>query len=459
MVFSFFGRKPAKPPARGGRAAGAKPKAPAPAQKAPPSSPPEEEGEDLDFTNWPAGGIETTATPAPGAPPDTSPAADAPGIAVPIPSWLADAPSSGPEAPPPATKADDARARTARGMDSRLSIEVESGSKDVPGAIEESAILFANGQTREALVRLADALAADELGDWTQQGWLMRFDLFQHLGMRAEFEEKALEFVVEFERSPPIWSEAPPPAPLASPMRTGGSSHVPLAGALSGASAGAIEQLRKLAEKQGRARLDLARVSAADGEGARLLHAALFDLRKAGKDVYFTGHAQLLAVLAAQAPSGERNADPALWLLALEVCQQIGEQQRYEDLALEYAITYEVSPPAWENGPAAKPMPGDLDVGAGGAADGAFVIEGDVAGSSEKMLAELDHYAASANPVVIDMRRARRVDFVNAGQLLNALSRIEHGGKSIEIRGANEMIAALLGMMGVREFARLVARK
>ncbi len=48
---------------------------------------------------------------------------------------------------------------------------------------------------------------------------------------------------------------------------------------------------------------------------------------------------------------------------------------------------------------------------------------------------------------------------MNAGQLLNALSRIEHGGKSIEIRGANEMIAALLGMMGVREFARLVARK
>jgi anti-anti-sigma regulatory factor len=140
--------------------------------------------------------------------------------------------------------------------------------------------------------------------------------------------------------------------------------------------------------------------------------------------------------------------------------QHLGNQQAYEDAALEYAITYEVSPPAWENrGPAKTADAAGTAAESGPAGDEAFVIDGEVAGPSDKLLADLEGYAAAANPVVIDMLRARRVDFVSAGQLLNVLARIKQAGKSIEIRGANEMIVALFAMMGIREFARLVPRK
>jgi anti-anti-sigma regulatory factor len=473
VVFSLFGKKPppkdakpAKPQARSARADD-KPKTPPPDA----SVAPDVVG-DLDFTNW------SPASPPPSEPPSLSPppsvmptiapeSMEPPSMAPASEAAKSSAPSLPPlSIPPSVTKAtptpplEAKEERKGRAVDSILCIEVETGAKDVPTAIEETAILFANGQVREALARVSEAIASDDLGVWQLQAWLMLFDLYQHLGMRAEFEEKALDFVVKFERSPPVWADAPPPASAASPARSGGAGHVALSGALTAASAPHLDQVKKLAEKQRRLRIDFGRLAGVDAGGAKLLLDTFATIRRAGKEVTFVGDSTLVKLIGAAAKSGDRSVDPALWLLLLEIHQHLGHQQAYEDAALEYAITYEVSPPAWENR-----APANAGAAAGAApesahpADEAFIIDGEVAGSSEKLLAELEGYAAAANPVVIDMLRARRVDFVNAGQLLNVLARIKQAGKSIEIRGANEMIVALFAMMGIREFARLVPRK
>jgi anti-anti-sigma regulatory factor len=476
VVFSLFGKKPppknvkpAKPQARSARADD-KPKAPPPDA----SEAPDEIG-DLDFTNWgtaaPPASAPPSFSPPPSAMPTIAPESLAPESMAPesitpksrapslpplsIPPSLAKAHSA-----PSSTEQSDAHPAPRRDVDSILCIEVETGAKDVPTAIEETAILFANGQARESLARVSDAIASDELGGWQLQAWLMLFDLYQHLGMRAAFEEKALEFVVKFERSPPAWADAPPPAPAAAPKRSGsGTGNVALSGALTAASAPHLEQVRKLADKQPRLRIDFGRLAGVDAGGAKLLLETFAYIRKAGKELTFAGDTTLVKLVGAVAKSGDRSVDPALWLLLLEVHQQLGNQQAYEDAALEYAITYEVSPPAWESRAPAQTAATGAAAEASPVPDEAFVIDGEVAGPSEKLLADLEGYAAEANPVVIDMLRARRVDFVNAGQLLNVLARIKQAGKSIEIRGANEMIVALFAMMGIREFARLVPRK
>lgn len=491
MAFSLFGKKPppkdekpAKPQARSARGDAR----PAPTKPSAPSVAPEP-AEDLDFTNWTPEPAAPSVTPSSMAPPSVAPPSMAPPSLAPKsvapslppaslpplslpPSLAQQAPAAkkvdtasvaspvasfAPVAEPkPTSKAPEPR--KGRPVDSILCIEVETGAKDVPTAIEETAILFANGQAKEALARIADAIAADELGAWRLQAWLMLFDLYQHLGMRSEFEEKALDFVVKFERSPPVWADAPPPAPAASPVRASGGQ-VSLSGALTAASAPHFEQVKRLAEKQPRLRLDFGRLAGIDAGGAKLLLETLAAIRKAGKEVSFAGDATLVKLIQSVAKSGDRSVDPALWLVLLEAHQQTGNQQAYEDAALEYAITYEVSPPAWENRAPAKAVAAGAASESAPAPEEAFVIDGEVAGPSEKLLAELEGYAAAANPVVIDMLRARRVDFVNAGQLLNVLARIKQAGKPIEIRGANEMIVALFAMMGIREFARLVPRK
>src|SRR3989441_8948063 len=74
------------------------------------------------------------------------------------------------------------------------------------------------------------------------------FDLYQHLGMKVEFEALALEFVMEFERSPPAWietDERPDPA-----LDTGGIAYFALGGTLTDASAPELEKLRNAADRK-----------------------------------------------------------------------------------------------------------------------------------------------------------------------------------------------------------------
>jgi anti-anti-sigma regulatory factor len=48
---------------------------------------------------------------------------------------------------------------------------------------------------------------------------------------------------------------------------------------------------------------------------------------------------------------------------------------------------------------------------------------------------------------------------VSAGVMLNALSQLREAGTTIQVRGANEMIAALFEVMGVSKVATVIRRK
>lgn len=490
MAFSLFGKKPEKKPDKPPVKVRQSPAAPGPRTP----TPSEDEGESLDFTNY--------VPPAPSAPsgaPSASPPSVAPSVApasvAPKPAGPAigldfgslaaavtpPAPAAAPAAKPPpspaavgpdladlgapAAKAPDqaaeARKKVKKPVDSILCIEVEESGHEVPAAIEEAAVLFANGQTAEAHARLKKALEGEDLGAWTLQVWLMTFDVLQHLGRKQEFEERALDFVVKFERSPPVWTD-PPAVPKSNPsLRTGGAATVSLTGALGAQSAGALEQLRKSAEKQPRLRLDFGKLQGIEPAGCKLLRATLKHFKTAKKDVWLTGEATLIKLLRQGAKAGDTSVEKDVWLLLLDLYQMLGLQTQFEEAAVDYAVTYEVSPPSWEAPPPrpkgepmaqTQPVPTQI-------ADEAFHVSGEVAGSSDQLFAELGTYAATANPVVLDFATARRVDFVNAGRLLNALEKLKAEGKQLVIRGAGEMIIALFAVMGIPKVARIIPKK
>ena len=155
---------------------------------------------------------------------------------------------------------------------------------EIPAALEEAAVLFANGQTEEALACLRKALEFEHLGGWQLQTWLMIFDLLQHLGRKQEFEEQALEFVVKFERSAPGWVDAPSAAENPS-SRAGGGAQVALSGSLGAQSAAALEQLKNAAARQSRLRLDFAKLQGIEPAGCGLLRDTLRAFVRAKKDM------------------------------------------------------------------------------------------------------------------------------------------------------------------------------
>ena len=91
--------------------------------------------------------------------------------------------------------------------------------------------------------------------------------------------------------------------------------------------------------------------------------------------------------------------------------------------------------------------------------DDAFCVVGEVAGQSDQLFTDITAYAGGANPVTLDFAAAKRIDFVNAGRLLNVLEKQRAAGKEIVVRGAGEMIIALFAVMGITKIARIIPRK
>jgi anti-anti-sigma regulatory factor len=289
----------------------------------------------------------------------------------------------------------------------------------------------------------------------------MMFDVLHHLGKKAEYEERSLDFVVKFERSAPVWIDAPA-APKQNPaLKTGGAATIALTGTLGAQSAAGLEQLRKAAERQPRLRLDFAKLQGIEPAGCKLLLDTLRAFKAGKKEVWLTGEATLLKLLRDGAKAGDASADANVWLLLLELYQMLGLQTEFEEAAVDYAVTFEVSPPSWEAPP---PRPTDAAMAmsqpvATLEADDAFHLSGEVAGQSDQLFVDLGSYAAAANPVTLDFAAARRIDFVNAGRLLNVLEKLKAEGKSLVIRGAGEMIIALFAVMGIQKVARIIPRK
>src|SRR3989442_15582778 len=57
---------------------------------------------------------------------------------------------------------------------------------------------------------------------------------------------------------------------------------------------------------------------------------------------------RLFTVLLDAAPTGVRDADPAYWQLRLDALRMTNRPDQFDEAAIDYCVTYEVSPPLWE---------------------------------------------------------------------------------------------------------------
>lgn len=340
-----------------------------------------------------------------------------------------------------------------------------SATAESYSAVEEAAVLYANERVAEAIAALQNFLK-ENTASRDFQPWLLLFDLYQSQRMKSQFDELSMEFVVRFERSAPIWEEQAemPCAPIAKPKPARSGAMVVLKGMIDAAAEEEIQRLLKLAEGEVPARLDVAQATGIDSSRAQLLAQVLMMVRKSGKRIAFSGAKEFTAVVK-QLTEGEGRQDQAVWRLLFELYEFQNQESQFEDAAVDYAVTFELSPPSWE------PMPGALEVAAAVPADevpeeaaapvqaDAFSLEGVLNPATEHRLKELERYAEGRTEVRVDMARATRVDFMSVGTVISTLIALNQAGKKVTISGQNEMIHALFEVMGVRDFATLARRK
>jgi len=342
----------------------------------------------------------------------------------------------------------------------RTTIEVGQTNPGLCAVLENAALLYAGGQIQPARDQLEKGVQHDPEARSSPLAWLALFDLQQRMNDRVAFDEFVLQYVVQFERSPPSWEENTSTHVSAATPRNTAGGYAVLTGKLTAATAPQVEALRRIMSKQGvQAKLDLAAVAGFDDAGARLLSNALAEARKHRYTLTLQRTEKVRAALEILVRRG-RDAGEGAWLLLLELLQFEGRQDPFDERAIEYAIAFEQSPPPWE--PPVIPIAETpaKDAVAGAVDDGQVdrsvqfgtemvVWSGVLCGSCTQQIALVSEYSYNHAVVPIDLSAVERIDFVCAGSLMNVINRVESQRKAVQIVGASPIIRALLLLIGI----------
>jgi anti-anti-sigma regulatory factor len=219
-------------------------------------------------------------------------------------------------------------------------------------SLENAALMFAHGNPTAATAALVHALDTPERKQ--PLVWMCLFDLFARAGDRAAFDDLALKFVVQFERSAPAWDEmVGRQNTLVKPANApAGRARVLLRGALSDPTLPSISILLETSKQKSsptqRMDVDINELDSVDDTCGVLIAAALASLRRRGVFVSFRGLDAAINRLGAvlQPMVRERKGQ---WYFVLELLQWSGFHEKFEDRAVDFAVTFEISPPSWES--------------------------------------------------------------------------------------------------------------
>ena len=188
-------------------------------------------------------------------------------------------------------------------------------------ALEEAAIVFANGDAQAAQASLL-AVIAQRSGNLASQlpAWLALLDLYRAAGWQTQFEEAAMDFVGRFGRSAPQWFAMPQHAGQLSEAASGESSSIIGFRWQAPVQLGE-SSLRALLASKARAAgpwtMDWSALETLEAGVRGPLMTAVSQWSDEKGELIFAGADRLLAVLAKQCPSGDRETEQDWWHLRL----------------------------------------------------------------------------------------------------------------------------------------------
>ena len=393
---------------------------------------------------------------------------------------------------PPLSFAGDEASTRGNGVDlgSPLAVEVSEVVHDPE--LDEAVIAFANAdfaQCEEALQRITGPAGARALHTET---WLVLFDLYRATGQQQRFESLALEYAQQFGSSAPQWYSLPrlvADALADEPLATHGA---PSTSSLGDAGWVCPEHLDVEAVARLRSQtlqmplpwvIDWNHLRRIDAEAAMQLSMLLRLWAGQALEIRWLAGDRLFHVLQEAAPTGVRDADPVFWLTRLDALRLANRADQFDEAAIDYCVTYEVSPPSWEaarckvhishSGLSTRTPPmsmvsevstsfmeSGLSDDAGGTVEVAHVeLSGQLVGDIGATLAKLHAQLGAAPVVKVSCARLIRVDFIAAGDLLNWVLSRRNESRSVQFVDTHRLVALFFGAMGINEHAKVQVRR
>ena len=377
------------------------------------------------------------------------------------------------------------------------SVTVEPDMVMHDAELEETAILFANGDNAGAEAGLLEILAPGGIRAEHLYTWLTLFDLYRATGEHDKFENAAIDFIECFDRSPPQWFSLPDILKtLVKPRDKAGHGSGPVADWICPSVLG-LQTVAALNVAMARTampwRLDWSNLKSVEALALEPLCKVFGSWAKEPVQLRFLGEAQLQKVLLNATPSNDSSCDQRWWLLRMEMLRVIHRPDDFELAALDFCVTFEVSPPSWESArcqyksideqgdillsqtiigePSHEPMhsvhsglnslDSDFLPGIQGSHASHFLaveLSGQIQGDAAAALDTLEDRLMGADLMQIGCAKLIRVDFSAAGTLLNWVSARHAENRSIQFCEVNRLVAAFFNVIGITEYANVQVR-
>ncbi|MDR1646431.1 MAG: hypothetical protein LBR88_00080 [Zoogloeaceae bacterium] len=330
-------------------------------------------------------------------------------------------------------------------------IEIQEESDIYTDMAEHAAMSYAAGQDSVARGTL-QSIVKGNADPAALKLWAMLFDLLRLMGERDAFNALGLEFAQTCELSPPSWDMFDNKVADTENVGDADPGYVMVQGALVGDDP-LFTRLLEAMSGGGICQINFGRLAGLDGEAAVKLAKLLNQARRRKLGWTLEGAEGLATRLVKRTVAGMRQNE-SLWVLLLELYQYLGKAAEFEEKSLDYAITFEVSPPSWEGIGAAAPVrQGGGPLRQDTPKPAAPVLSG------ELLEGKVDAVKALLKPGAecrLDFSQIPRVDFDSAVALKNLVA----GSRaSVLVFHPNRMVAEILRMAGVDQVAKVELSK
>ncbi|WP_326533547.1 STAS domain-containing protein [Pseudorhodoferax sp.] len=337
-----------------------------------------------------------------------------------------------------------------------------------PG-LEEAAIRFANGDDAGCEAALLALIGSDAPAQVHQRAWAALFDLYRATAQHGRFETMSVDFSMRHHRPAPVWcviaDQDPGPADGAS---AGGQALAWTAPAVLDAGQVTALAVQLAAHPSETVQLDWTVLDAVQPEALAPLTDLLSTLAGQPLRVLCSGAGRLEQLLRQHTVSGQRAQPVAWWRLRLAWLRLAQRADEFDLVALDYCITYEVSPPSWEDVRcrfvAAEAAPPGAPAAAAGRARGNALVAagrlaGEVAGDAGDALAPIADRQPAGAPLAVDCSALVRIDFAAAGSVLNWAAAQQAAGRQVEFQDLHRLVAIFFHVIGVAEHAKVLPRE
>ena len=347
--------------------------------------------------------------------------------------------------------------------------------------LDEAVISYANGDSATAETLLRALIGAGGSRRQHSDTWMVVFDLYRGTGQQAKFEALANEYAERFGQSAPHWFSVPkmvaeaaaharPPAPPANMQVTWYCA--------ADLDAAVVEGLRVRVQMAPLPWvLDWTALQRIDDEAV----GPLLDLSRQwaprGLEMRWIGGEILLNLLATATPVSVPQVDQRWWQLRLQLLRLINRATVFDEVAIDYCVTYEISPPSWEASACRVRVSGPVGARTTiiGEASTSFVesefadepglvqmvsleLAGQMVGDVDAVLRKLDSEIGEAKLIELSCIKLLRVDFMASGELLNWVLGHNRSQRIVRFVDTNRLVARFFSAIGIDAYATVKVR-